>query len=75
MSVKLNICSFCLTSTIYNQPLNNWDVSSVLNMQEMFMGSDFNQPINNWEVGSVTNMYRLFRQSDFNQPLNNWDYE
>ena len=64
---------FLFKSTIYNQPLNNWDVSSVLNMQEMFMGSDFNQPINNWEVGSVTNMYRLFRHSDFNQPLNNWD--
>ncbi len=33
----------------FNQPLNNWDVSSVANMSEMFAYcKNFNQPLNNW---------------------------
>ena len=41
----------------FNQPLNDWDVSSVTNMSCMFYGaSSFNQPLNDWDVSSVTNM-------------------
>ena len=59
----------------FNQPLNDWDVSSVTNMSWMFSGaSSFNQPLNEWDVSSVTNMWRMFvGTSSFNQPLNDWD--
>ena len=37
----------------FNQPLNNWNVSKVVYMSEMFNGaSSFNQPLNNWNVSN-----------------------
>ena len=55
--------------------INNWDVSNVTNMEEMFdEASSFNQPINKWDVSKVTNMSFMFAgASSFNQPLNNWN--
>jgi len=55
-----------------NQPLNNWNVSKVTNMSEMFYGaSSFNQPLNNWNVSNVKEMgYMFYRGANsFNQPL------
>ena len=51
----------CGTSTCYaesfNQPLNDWNVSNVTDMEGMFQGaSSFNQPLNNWDVSNVTDM-------------------
>ena len=61
--------------TSFNQPLNNWNVSNVTNMESMFENaSSFNQPLNNWNVSNVRNMNRMFfGASSFNQPLNKWD--
>merc|ERR1711935_327341 len=64
----------------FNQPLNDWDVSSVTTMAYMFYhANDFNQPLNAWDVSSVTSMRYVFYCSSgyatcaFNQPLNDWD--
>jgi surface protein len=44
-------------ASAFNQPLNSWDVSSVVNMDWMFnRASSFNQPLNVWNVSNVTNM-------------------
>ena len=61
--------------TIFNENINNWDVSSVTDMYEMFnRASSFNQPLNSWDVSSVTSMsYMILGASSFNQPLNSWD--
>ncbi|MGO3810456.1 BspA family leucine-rich repeat surface protein [Mesonia sp.] len=58
-----------------NAPLNNWDVSNVIDMNSMFNGAiDFNQPLNNWDVSNVTNMKGMFgHASSFNQDISNWD--
>lgn len=41
-------------NTAFNQPLNNWDVSAVKNMDAMFFfASSFNQDISGWNVSSV----------------------
>ncbi|WP_086244977.1 DarT ssDNA thymidine ADP-ribosyltransferase family protein, partial [Campylobacter devanensis] len=55
--------------------IENWDVSSVTDMSEMFVFCEnFNQPLDNWDVSSVTDMSEMFRDcKNFNQPLNNWD--
>ena len=55
----------------FNQPLNNWDVSSVTDMSSMFLYStSFNQPLNNWDVSSVTSMRGMFAEAtSFNQPI------
>ena len=55
--------------------INNWDVSNVTNMEEMFdEASSFNQPLNKWDVSKVTNMSFMFAgATSFNQPLNKWN--
>jgi surface protein len=45
----------------FNQPIGDWDTSSVTSISGMFMGTEsFNQPIGEWNVSKVTNMYRIF---------------
>ncbi|MFC2390975.1 MAG: BspA family leucine-rich repeat surface protein [Bacteroidota bacterium] len=62
------------TSLEYNSSINDWDVSNVTNMSQMFAGAlKFNQPLNSWNVSNVTNMSQMFAEAiKFNQPLNNW---
>ncbi|WP_086228351.1 BspA family leucine-rich repeat surface protein [Campylobacter sp. P0109] len=62
------------TPTIFNQPLNNWDVSSVTNMEGMFLGNEsFNQLLNDWNVSNVKNIRGMFfKAKSFNQPLVSW---
>jgi surface protein len=62
-------------------PLNNWDVSNVTNMQDVFSGplpkklrNEFNENIADWDVSNVTDMSYMFdRCKSFNQPLNSWN--
>ena len=44
----------------FNQPIGDWDVSNVSNMNRMFEGTPFNQPIGDWDVSNVTTMNRMF---------------
>ncbi|WP_439099288.1 BspA family leucine-rich repeat surface protein [Campylobacter devanensis] len=62
------------TPTIFNQPLNNWDVSSVTDMSAMFLGNEsFNQFLNDWNVSNVKNIRGMFfKAKSFNQPLASW---
>ena len=59
----------------FNQPLNNWNVSKVEDMECMFANAtSFNQPLNNWNVSNVKNICWMFSEaSSFNQPLNKWN--
>ena len=59
----------------FNQPIGNWDVSHVNNMQGMFSStSQFNQDISNWNVSSVTNMKNMFAWTNkFNQDISSWN--
>jgi surface protein len=59
----------------FNQPIGNWDVSSVTTMEGMFTSdATFNQDISIWDVSKVTNMSRMFNYAySFNQPIGNWD--
>ena len=59
----------------FNQPLDNWDVSSATDMRGSFLdATKFNQPLNSWETGAVSYMGGVFsRAASFNQALSNWD--
>ena len=58
----------------FNQPLSDWDVSSVNNMTAMFKdATSFNQSLNTWDVSSVTNMFWMFNgATSFNGSVNGW---
>lgn len=55
--------------------IHHWDVSSVTNMYQMFLGANmFNASIQNWDVSSVTNMQEMFDGATFfNVDISNWD--
>ena len=49
----------------FNQPLNNWNVSSVTDMSYMFyFAVVFDQPLNNWNVSNVTTMEFMFGKTE-----------
>ena len=61
----------------FNQPIGNWNVSKVTDMNYMFaaMGSstDFNQDISQWDVFQVTDMSYMFANAVvFNQDITIW---
>ena len=55
--------------------ISNWDVSSVTDMSQMFLGCKyFNQDISKWDVSNVTDMsHMFFGCASFNQDLSSWD--
>ncbi len=59
----------------FNDNIENWDVSNVINMKCMFyQASLFNQPLEAWDVSNVTNMSYMFDSAKaFNRPLNKWN--
>ena len=59
---------------VFNQDIGDWNVSSVLNMEQMFNSAHtFNQDLN-WDVSSVTDMENMFNGADsFDQDLGSWD--
>lgn len=50
-----NMFSSSNNSLGFNQPIGNWNVSSVITMNNMFYRSPFNQDIGAWNVSNVNN--------------------
>lgn len=57
----------------FDQPLKGWNVSSVQNMNGMFIRTALNQPLDSWDTSNVEDMGAMFGKSAFNQPLNAWN--
>lgn len=55
--------------------MNEWDVSSVTNMEGMFKRTvHFDEEIGNWDVSSVENMAEMFLGArHFNRDIGSWD--
>jgi hypothetical protein len=51
-------------SSIFNQSVSDWDVSSVTDMGFLFFGAKlFDQTVNDWDVSSVTDMSYMFSRA------------
>jgi hypothetical protein len=48
--IKIGLLNVQRCKTIFNLPIDTWDVSSVIWMHYMFRGSDFNHPLNSRDV-------------------------
>ena len=61
----------------FNDEINNWNVSNVTNMKNMFFEcANFNKSLDKWDVSNVTNMSNMFclnNSFDKYNSLNNWD--
>ncbi|HEC1779848.1 TPA: BspA family leucine-rich repeat surface protein, partial [Campylobacter lari] len=55
--------------------IEEWDVSNVTNMSDMFYCcTNFNQSLEGWNVSNVTNMSNMFCGCvNFNQSLEKWN--
>jgi len=55
--------------------INDWDVSNVTNMAELFQSAPaFNQDLNSWDTSSVTTLNETFENaSSFNGDISSWD--
>ena len=69
-----NMFNWC-TSLSGVPAMNQWDMSTVNNMQSMFAyATHFNSTLNNWNVSNVTDMSALFQGAEaFNQPIDEWN--
>jgi hypothetical protein len=58
----------------FDQPIEQWNVESVLDMHGMFYHAKaFNQPIGNWKMGAVLNLEGMLEcATAFRQPLAAW---
>lgn len=78
-SSSVDMQSMFLNNSAFNTSIDNWDVSEVTNMNQMFRGSVYNQQLNSWDVSNVTNTQKMFSfpvsgvGGNFNQPLSNWN--
>lgn len=52
---------------------NDWNVSTITDMSNMFDKSSFYQDISAWDVSNVIDMSYMFFSSTFNQDISNWD--
>mmetsp|Transcript_20341 Transcript_20341/g.34064 ORF Transcript_20341/g.34064 Transcript_20341/m.34064 type:complete len:139 (-) Transcript_20341:231-647(-) len=63
-------CSNPATAESTFGPIDQWDVSQVTSMRNLFYGCGENPNITTWDVSSVTDMvYMFYRAHDFNQNI------
>jgi surface protein len=54
--------------------INDWDVSLMTDLTELFWYLDFDSNISSWDVSNVTSMKKLFYYNEsFNQDISSWD--
>jgi surface protein len=72
-AVDLWLSDECSALLTYGH-ISDWDVSSVTDMGELFVGaSSFNGDLSSWDVSSVIYMNAMFNGASFNSDISSWD--
>ncbi|NJB70428.1 surface protein [Saonia flava] len=63
------------SSLVGNQKFNDWDVSEIVDLSNMFSGASiFNQNIGSWNVSKATSLLGMFNSAKlFNQDIGGWN--
>lgn len=57
-----------------NSSFNNWDVSNLQDVAQMFSGTPlFNTILSSWDTLNMTTMFQMFYESGFNNSLGDWN--
>ncbi len=56
-----------------NGHFENWDVSSIEDMSQLFSETSFNQDIGSWDISKVQNTHAMFYQTPFNHDIGDWN--
>jgi surface protein len=60
--------------TLFNMPIDNWDVTGITVFTHMFYNcTSFNQPLSGWDVSNSTTWISTFQNTAFNQDIGDWD--
>jgi hypothetical protein len=67
--------SYLFETWNFNESIEHFDVSNVVNMRSLFEENEiFNQPLNSWDVSNVEDMRNMFCAAyNFDQNLGAWD--
>ena len=62
--------------TVFNQPIGDWDTSSVIDMSSVFhQNTAFDQDISNWDITNVTSMQSLSFEFGSTTPISTANYD
>lgn len=60
--------------SIFNWPIDSWDVSRITSLASTFANSSFNRSLNSWNTSRVTSLASTFiNNSSFNEAIGNWN--
>jgi len=71
-SQMLNFFNACTIFT-GNNSMQNWDVSTIGNLNYVFQNTQFNIDISSWNTNNLQNMRQTFQNTPFNYDISSWN--
>ncbi len=75
LSGTSNMLNFFNACTIFtgNNSMQNWDVSTIGNLNYVFQNTQFNIDISSWNTNNLQNMRQTFQNTPFNHDISSWN--
>ena len=75
LSITTNMLNFFNACTIFtgNNSMQNWDVSTIANLNYVFQNTQFNIDISSWNTNNLQNMRQTFLNTPFNYDISSWN--
>lgn len=75
LSSTSNMQNFYNACTIFagNNSMQNWNVSTIGNLNYVFQNTQFNIDISSWNTNNLQNMRQTFQNTPFNHDISSWN--